>query len=469
MNAAPTLPARRRWLAAAGALPLAAALPRPATAAEAALAGLLDQRLAQQGVGLAAARIDGPAVELAAAGRRVAGEAGAPDADDLFEIGSLSKTFTALLLADMVVRRELALDDAVEAALPPGLKLRDSAGAPIRWVDLATHRSGLPRLPSNLTPAREADPYAAYDEDALHAFLAAWAPTRPRDASWEYSNLGFGLLGHALARRAGQDFEALLRERVLAPLGLQGMGLSLARPGRSEPTHRLRGHDASAKPVPGWHFQVLAGAGALLGSARHLARYAQAALGLVDHPLAEAFGLVLAPRAGGPGPANPIGLAWILAPLNGRQVATHDGGTFGFTSSIFLDPGRRRAAFVLSNAMLPVSDLALHLLDPAVPLRDLAAEARAAQAAPVVLAPAALAPLAGRYALNPQFKVVVRADGARLFAQASGQGEFELFARSAREFFARVTPLTIRFEGDAGAPPAFELTQAGQRLRFVRE
>lgn len=450
---------RRRLMTAAAAWPLATTA-TPA-AASARLDGLLRDRLAQQGVGLAAAEIDELRVDIATAGGVAA--------DDLFEIGSLTKTFTALLLAEMVVRRDLALDDPVEAALGAGRRLRDSEDRPIRWVDLATHRSGLPRLAINMAPKRPADPYADYGADALDAFLADWRAERPRDTQWLYSNLGVGLLGEALARHAGRDFDTLLRERVLAPLGLAGMAMSLARPGRAEPPRRLRGHDASGQPVPGWHFQSMAGAGALLGSVRHLARYAQAALGLIETPLAPAFALALAARADGPSPANRIGLAWLHAPLNGRAVMQHDGGTFGFASSLWLDPTRRRASVVLSNAAHPVTDLALHVLDASVPLRDLAAEARATGAAAVELPAEQLAPLAGTYALNPQFKVTVRADGTRLFAQATGQGEFELFAKGPREFFARVTPLAIRFDGDAGAPAAFELTQGGRTMRFVRE
>ena len=450
---------RRRLMTAAAAWPLAATA-APA-AASARLQGLLRERLAHQGVGLAAAELDHDRIDLATAGP--------PGADDLFEIGSLTKTFTALLLAEMVVRRDLALDDPVEAAFGAGLRLRDSAGAPIRYVDLATHRSGLPRLATNMVPRSSADPYADYGAEALRAFLAEWRAERPRDTQWLYSNLGYGLLGEALARHAGRDFDTLLRERVLQPLGLTGMSLSLARPGRADPPRRLPGHDTGGQPVPGWHFQTMAGAGALLGSVRHLARYAQAALALIDTPLAPAFALALAARADGPSPANRIGLAWLHGPLNDRQVMQHDGGTFGFASSLWLDPTRRRASVVLSNAALPVTDLALHVLDPSAPLRDLAAEARSTGAEAVALAAEQLAPLAGRYALNPQFQVAVRAEGTRLFAQATGQGEFELFAKGPREFFARVTPLAIRFDGEAGAPAAFELTQGGRTMRFVRQ
>ena len=444
---------------------------RPARAQAAAADGpavqaLLDARLARQGVGLAAARLVNGRVEAAIAGRRAADQDQALDATHRFEIGSLSKTFVALLLARRVQARDVALDDPVEAALPRGLRLRDAAGAPLRWVDLATHRSGLPRLPGNLQPGRPSDPYADYDEQALYAFLEAWRPDRPRDARFEYSNLGFGLLGHALALQAGVAFDALLQREVLAPLGLSA--ITLARPGVGA-TDMAQGHDAQRQPVPFWHFGVLAGAGALRANLGEMLHYAQAAIGVVDTPLRAAFDLALAPRADGPGRGTRIGLAWFSTEVGGRLMTHHDGGTFGFASSLVIDRAARRGGLVLANAMLPVDDLARHLADPDAPLRDLAAEARATQAAAITLPARLLTPLAGVYAISPQFKVTITADAERLFGQATGQDRFELFARSPRQFFARVTALQISFEGESGPPPAFELQQGGQRLRFVRE
>lgn len=427
-------------------------LPAVALPGASRMQALLEARLKDGGVALAAGRVGGDQTEFAGAataGRR-------PDAYSVFEIGSITKTFTALLLADAVVRGELKLDDAVETVLPAGLALRDSAGQPLRWVDLATHRSGLPRLPGNMTPARPDDPYADYDWASLQLFLKGWQPAVARGSRFDYSNLGYGLLGHALALRHGSDYAALLTRRVLEPLGL-APHIGFQRPGL------LPGHDAQGRPVPAWQFQSpTAGAGALQGSVRGLLRYAEAALGGYEHPLREAFALCLQRHGAGGAPANPIGLAWLLAPLNGRGLFNHDGGTGGFSSSLWLDPTRGRAAVVLANAQVPVGDLALHLLDDSVPLRDLSATRQAS----VTLAPEQVQPLAGVYALNPQFKLTLRADGARLFAQATGQGEFELFAKAPRRFFAKVAPLEIEVDADAAA---LTLLQGGARLRFVRE
>ena len=418
-----------------------------------------------QGMGLVAVKLQDEQVRWAGAGRRSAQDATSPDLSTPFELGSITKTFTALLLADMTLRGEIGLDDAVESVLPGALKLRDANGAAITFADLATHRSGLPRLPTNLRQPHGADPYDYASKD-LWDFLADWKPTTARQTRWEYSNLGYGLLGEALALRLRTTFADLLSTRILAPLGLDNMRLAL----RDTPVPNLApGHDMQARPVALWRFGALAAAGALAGSAKDLARYAQAALGVFDHPLKAAFALALSARAEGPGPMNPIALAWLWAPLMQRRVLTHDGGTAGYSTSLFIDPTNRSASFVLSNTTMQVQDLAIHFLEPRVPVRDLRAERRQTEQATVAVSPQAMAALAGSYALQPQFKVTVTVRNGRLFAQATGQGEFELFAAEARRWFARVTALEVHFEGTEGPPQAFVLHQGGQRLRFVRE
>jgi D-alanyl-D-alanine-carboxypeptidase/D-alanyl-D-alanine-endopeptidase len=442
-----------------GTMPLSA---RRVHAAQPPWDAMLQERVRHEGMGLALVAADAQGAQWAFAGRRSAADPRPPDAASAFEWGSITKTLVGLLLARMALDQALALDEPVEAAL--GQPLRDSAGQPLTWADLATHRSGLPRLPENIVPPDAQDPYAAYDTAALEAFLQRWKPALARDVRWEYSNLGYGLLGHALALRARQPLPALLQARVLAPLGLQAAQLALAG-GPLPPV--LQGHDAQARPVPRWQFGVLAGAGALVGPAQDLLRYGQAAAGLVQTPLAAAFELALQPRAAATGAAR-IGLGWLRVPVNGRLLAQHDGGTFGFSSSLWVDPERRRTALALANAMVPVNDLALHAMEPAVPPRDVAAEKAQTQRTAAAVEPPALQRLVGTYALNPGFALTLRLREGRLFAQATGQGEFELFALDGQRFFARVTALEIHFEGDSGPAPALVLHQAGQRLRFVR-
>ena len=422
---------------------------------------LLRARLQDRGVGLLAVQVQGERVDVSVQGRSRADAPEALHSDALFEIGSITKTFTALLLADAVVRRQLALTDPVESALPDGIRLRDAAGAPIRWIDLATQRSGLPRLPSNLRPSTPVDPYNDYGEAQLLAFLRSFEPSIERGARYGYSNLGFGLLGYALGRAIGSDYPRALVSRVLQPLGLTDAYLAL--PGRS--FDRLPGgHDVERRPVPPWHLDVLAGAGALVMTGAMLVRYAQAALGVRDTPLREAFALAEREHAPGPSEKTSLGLAWMRVPLKGRTLLNHDGGTYGFSTSLWLDPSGQRAAAVLSNAAVEVDDLALHLLDESLPLRDF----KPLPLTEIAQTPEQLAPLVGVYAFTPQFKLTVSLRGEALWAQATAQGPFALFASAPRRFFARVTPIEMAFD-DGEPAPALTLKQSGQTLRGTRE
>lgn len=167
--------------------------------------------------------------------------------DDLFEIGSVTKTFTGLLLAIADEKGEARLDDPVEKFLPEGIRLRDSADLPIRLVDLATQRSGLPRLATNMQPKDPKNPYADYTEQDLLDFLKTFTATRARNAQYEYSNIGFGLLGYALTRAAkAASFEDLLSARILQPLKLT---CTTSDPKRFH--ERLtQPHDANGRPTP---------------------------------------------------------------------------------------------------------------------------------------------------------------------------------------------------------------------------
>src|SRR3954462_12153798 len=151
----------------------------------------------------------------------------APDGKTIYEIGSATKAFTGVLLADMVQRGQVSLDDPVQKLLPAEVKLPQKGEHPMTLLDLATHRSGLPRLPENLTPKDPGNPYADYTEKQLYAFLQKWEPARAPGDSYEYSNLGMGLLGHLLARKAGKSYEALLTERVLKPAAMNDTSITL--------------------------------------------------------------------------------------------------------------------------------------------------------------------------------------------------------------------------------------------------
>lgn len=278
----------------------------------------------------------------------------APTARTLFEIGSVTKTFTGLLLADAIERGAVGASTPVAALLPDSVALApaDSAtSATITLEDLATHRSGLPRLPSNLNPAASpTDPYAAYGDSALFAFLDGYAPPRVPGARYEYSNLGMGLLGHLLARQADTTYAALVRERITGPLSLSDTRVRLTDGQRSRFT---RGHNRAGAPAPPWHFDALAGAGALRSTATDMLAYLRAhrtALRAAPDTTLALQGAVrraLRPRVPAGSEGTRIGFGWHQSTRDGHRVVWHNGGTGGFRSFVGLNPETGHGVVVL--------------------------------------------------------------------------------------------------------------------------
>ena len=363
---------------------------------------------------------------------------GEVDGDSIFEIGSITKVFTSLLLADMVNREEVALDDPAARYFPENVRMPERSGKPISLLDLATHYSGLPPLGGS---------------DNLYAFLAGHALQRDPGSEYQYSNLGAGLLGHVLAIRAGTDYESLIRTRITQPLHMRDTGVTLS------PSLRLRaatGHTATLAPVAVTDLPVtLAGAGALRSSTHDMLTFLEAFLGYRESPLAPSMKAMLEVRR--PAGEGQIGLGWFIFSTGGREIVTHNGATGGFASFTACDPKARIGVVVLSNACTPggVDDIGMHLLNPKSPL---ASPEPPRQRTEVQIDPRLFENYAGRYQVTPSLVFEITCDGGRLFAQGFAQvphnrpgdltalPKFELFAQGEKTFFAKVSDNGITFE-----------------------
>ena len=322
-------------------------------------AAVKERVAAGRNTGIVAATIDeSGAIRTYVAGR--AGPGAKPlDADSVFEIGSITKVFTSTILADMVVKGEVSLDDPVAKFLPPSARIPSRDGRAITLIDLATHTSGLPRLPSNFRPKDPQNPYADYTPEQLYDFLSGYTLPRAIGAQFEYSNLGVGLLGHALARRADVTYESLVTSRVLAPLGMTHTGIALT-PWMKD--HLVRGHDAAGRPVANWDIQTLEGAGALRSTLTDMLLFARASLDPSHTPnLSRALALTHERRRDAVPPAS-IGLGWLIRPVDGGQVLWHNGGTAGYRTWIGVNAAKGRAAVVLTNSSQGADDLGFDLL-----------------------------------------------------------------------------------------------------------
>jgi CubicO group peptidase (beta-lactamase class C family) len=409
----------------------------------------------QQGVAIVVGVID-PSGRRTVAYASTRKEEGPVDANTVFEIGSVTKVFTSLLLADAVRRGEVALTDPVSKYLPPDVKVPERGGKKITLVDLSTHTSGLPRLPTNFHPKDPANPYADYTVAQLYEFLSSAELPRDIGSKFEYSNLGGGLLGHALARRAGTDYETLVRTRILDPLGMKSTTITLTK---SMKDRLAPGHNAKLQPVANWDLPTLAGAGALRSTANDLLTFVAANIGLEKSPLANSMAAMIHPRRPTDMPNIEIGLGWLISTRDGHEIIWHNGGTGGYRTWIGFESKTRTGVVVLSNTSTNAGadDIGLHLLDSAFPLLQ-----PPKQRNEVKVDAAVLEKYTGRYQLAPDFIITVTREGDQLYAQASGQPRFEIFAESPREFFLKVVDAQLTFVvDDTGRATSIVLHQNG--------
>ena len=311
-------------------------------------------------VGLAAAATSDGETAFFAAGRIDDADGTEVDERTVFEIGSITKVFTSLLLADQVVSGAVALDEPL-AAFYPELRI-PVRGRPVTLVDLATHTAGFPRLPKGLI--RQAlrhgdDPYARFTDDDVAVALERVRLKREPGLRLRYSNFGAAVLGNAVARRAGRSYADLLADRVTEPLGLTDTVVDL-RPDQEH--RRAQGHKGRRKPTPDWSMPSLPGMGALRSTTADLARFMAAQASPEITSLAEAIRLTQEPRAGRE--PRRIGLGWMVTPLgrSGYTAHWHNGGTGGFRSFAGYVRDSGVGVALLTNGLRPVDPPGFDLL-----------------------------------------------------------------------------------------------------------
>jgi CubicO group peptidase (beta-lactamase class C family) len=266
-----------------------------------------------------------------------------PTGSTLYEIGAVTQAYTSLLLADAVQRHEVALDTTVAELLPPGVTMPIVDKRPITLKQLALHTSGLPRIPPMLaTRGNVHDPYASYSEEALYADLVRTALDHAPDQVIAYSNYGTGLLGHVLGRKLGGGasraaYTAVLQKRVLGPLALHDTSVGVPAAARAR---LVQGTDDDLAPVPPWSFDALAGAGALVSTARDQLKFVDAQLDAAvggSTTLRPAMKLAQEPQLDRSGDNE--GLGW---QIDEEGRCWHDGTTGGYQAYVGFDAKTKR-------------------------------------------------------------------------------------------------------------------------------
>jgi serine-type D-Ala-D-Ala carboxypeptidase/endopeptidase len=373
--------------------------------------------------------VEGDKSEVVAFGQLSDGKA--PDGDAVYEIGSVTKTFTATLLAQLVLSGRVTLDTPV-AQLLPDFKIPSRGGKEITLGDLGTQHSGLPRMPSNFLPRDPANPFADYDAAKLKAFLAGYELPRDPGATYEYSNLGFGLLSYALARLENTTYSAVTNEEILKPLGMTMTGMVFTEAMRA---HLAPGHVYTGEAAKNWDLDALAGAGAIRSTANDMLRYLKANMGVDASPLAAAMKLARQPRRD-MGKTIRIGLAWMTTD---KGVVWHNGETGGYRSFLGFTADGRRGVVILANTDADADDLGFATLDANAPLAPNKA---------IVLPNPSLDDYIGTYKLADKFLLKVFRMNDGLFVRATGQVAIPIFPSAQNEFFAKVAGISLSFTRD---------------------
>ncbi len=415
----------------------------------------LDDWTKGQPGGISAAWVDQDGTVFFNAGHLDSAASPAPSATTFYEIGSITKVFTALLFAEGERQGKASLQDPAAGLLLPAKDRAQETLRKITLVSLATHQSGLPRLPANLANnlGSNLDPYADYTRGDLLDALRVHGRTAEVGRFVQYSNFGFAVLGTALASAWGDTYDTALRTHILTPLGMKESRLGML--GQPSPSPMAPGL-SQGKPVTEWKFMAMAPAGALRSSAQEMALFARAALQLDESPLHDAFERSFQIQAPHPDMGGSIGLAWMLFTHGSDSFAWHNGATAGHRAAIVLNRTQKSGLVVLTNLSQAPEALAFAVIGAAPPQPDT-----------TVAAPG---DFVGVYPMSPSFSIIITEQNGSLAAQGTGQGKILLRPTGEDRFAAVGMAAEMVFErGEDKTVAAMVLHQNGAELRGPRQ
>jgi len=282
-----------------------------------------------------------------------------PDGNTIYEIGSITKVFTSLLLADMSQKQKLNLNDPISKFLPKTVKTPVRNEKEISLLSLSTHRAGFPRNAYNLDPKNLDNPFADYATKQLYEYISNFELSRDIDSKWQYSNIGYTLLGHILTTVEHKNFDTLMNMAICRPLNMNSTFFSLP------PKLKLNvasGHSESGQPASAWDFP-LAGGGGLRSNVNDMLTFAEANLGFTKTDLFSAMELSHILRAKKDGENTYTTMGWTLSNTDGKYILFKDGGTGGYRTFLGIDKKNKIGVVVLSNSNNSVTDIGRHILD----------------------------------------------------------------------------------------------------------
>lgn len=389
------------------------------------------------------------------------GQTQAANEKTIYEIGSISKVFTSILLADAVVSGKLKLDDPISVVMKELAEKNPSVGNSITFQHLSHHLSGLPVMPSNNTPADPTNPFKGYDRAILTDYMTSVLPARPPGEEYEYSNLAVGLLGDLLARQAGTSFEALLREKITKPLEMLDTTIALSQ---EQLSRFAPPHNSALLPDMAWDFDALVGCGGIRSTVDDMLLFAQACLNPPEGPVGKALELAWRQHKPAMKGNHAMGLGWMIA--GDGSTRWHNGQTGGYHSMMLVSRDLRCATVMLCNtAEMQLDSLAEQIFQTIAGM-DVKPKTFERE---FKVDPEVAGRLAGRYQLAPGVVLTVQVKGGRMMAQLTGQQFLGLSPFSDTEWKYQAVDAILRFElPESGNSPKVTLLQNGREMPCPR-
>jgi CubicO group peptidase (beta-lactamase class C family) len=378
----------------------------------------------------------------------------------VFEIGSISKTFTSLLMADLIKKGKLKPDDPIENYLPDSVKIPRPDGHKITFADLATHTSALPRMPDNFNPKDSTNPYVDYSVKNMYHFFKIYQFKNP-ELKMNYSNLGVALLAHTLTQITGKPYEKMLQETICEPLKMKETSTL------NNSKFLTTGH-AGNTPVAHWDMDVFAGAGAIRSNAEDMMQYMKAQMGMVSTKLNPAIDLTQKPLRD-VSPGMKIGMGWFIRKVNQDEVITHSGGTGGYRSFAGFCRKTQRAIVILNNSTQSEDDLGMRFFNPKATIMPVKKEIR--------LSNQILQTYTGNYKIKngtelvkagKEFDVILQKDV--LMVRLTGEKFTAIYPESESKFFCREVEASVLFSKNLdGKISRITLYLSGQQVSAEKQ
>lgn len=304
--------------------------------------------------------VDANGRQIFAAGRLSDTDNRLPDGNTIYEIGSITKVFTSLSLADMSLKKQLNLEDPISKFLPKTVKTPVRNGKEISLLSLSTHRSGMPRFPYNVDPKNVDDAYADYTVNKLYEYVSNFEPSFDIDTRWQYSNVGYGVLGTVLTIVSHKNFETLITDEICKPLNMNNTVITLTAKQKS---NLAIGHAETGTAVGLTELGAIEAGGALRSNVNDLLNFAEASMGFIKTDLSPAMELTHVLQAKKDGNDTYTTMGWTLANDHGQNLLFKDGGMPGYRTFLGIDLKNKIGVVVLSNSNNSVTDIGEHLLD----------------------------------------------------------------------------------------------------------